>query len=170
MAEEVKLTYVQEQVTRALLSLMEQYPFEEITVTQVVRCAGVGRASFYRHYKSTGDVIRYYMTVLIRQWGREFEAAGDPDWALSLLRHYYGQRDFYMLLYRCGLSHHMLAIIRETVGVEAETQNVPAYMKAWFAGALFGWIEEWIRRGMRETPEQMQELLRQYSKKKSRRF
>ncbi|MFQ8759982.1 MULTISPECIES: TetR-like C-terminal domain-containing protein [Intestinimonas] len=26
-------------------------------------------------------------------------------------------------------------------------------------GALFGWIEEWIRRGMKETPEQMQKLL-----------
>nr|WP_325196047.1 TetR-like C-terminal domain-containing protein [uncultured Oscillibacter sp.] len=31
-------------------------------------------------------------------------------------------------------------------------------MKAWPAGALFGWTGEWIRRGMQETPEQMQAL------------
>ena len=164
MADEIKLSYVQEQITRALLKLMEQYPFEEITVTQVVQHAGVGRASFYRNYKSNDDVIRFCVVERIKQWGRDFEAAGDPDWAISLLRHFYAHREFYTLLYRCGLSHHMLAAIRETVGVEAETQNVPAYMKAWFAGALYGWIEEWIHRGMQETPEQMQKLLETQNK------
>ncbi|MGN1002799.1 MAG: TetR/AcrR family transcriptional regulator [Oscillospiraceae bacterium] len=161
MADEAHISYVREQITRALLRLMEQTPFEEITVTQVVQNAGVGRASFYRHYKSNEDVLRCHMAVLIRQWGRDFEAAGDPDWAGSLLRHFYDKRDFYLLLYRCGLSHHLLTVIRETVGVEREEENVRAYMKAWLAGALFGWIEEWLRRGMGETPEQLRLLLSQ---------
>lgn len=52
----------------------------------------------------------------------------------------------------------MLSAIRESVGVEAEPQNLPVYMKAWPAGALFGWTGEWIRRGMQETPEQMRAL------------
>lgn len=159
MKNEEKLSYVQQQITDSLLRLMEQFPFEEITVTQIVQNAGVGRASFYRNYKSRKDVIYHYMMLLIKTWGKEFEAIGYPDWAGSLLRHYYKYKDFYLLLYRCGLSHYILLIIKEVVGVENESQNVPAYMKAWFAGALFGWIEEWIRRGMHETPEEMQALL-----------
>ncbi|WP_079908707.1 TetR/AcrR family transcriptional regulator [Paenibacillus sp. 32352] len=159
MKNEEKLSYVQQQITNSLLGLMEHYPFEEITVTQIVQNAGVGRASFYRNYNSRKDVIQHYMMLLIKTWGKEFEAAGDPDWAGSLLKHYYKHKNFYLLLYRCGLSHYILIIIKEVVGVESESQNVPAYMKAWFAGALFGWIEEWIHRGMHETPEEMQALL-----------
>lgn len=157
--EKLELTYVQVKITQALLNLMKKYPFQEITVTQVVQEAEVGRASFYRNYKSNEDVIRFYMAILIKNWGKDFEAKGNPDWAGSLLRHYYEHRDFYVLLYRCGLSHYMLSTIRETVGVDVEEQNITAYGKAWFAGALFGWIEEWIRRGMQETPEQLQILM-----------
>ncbi len=159
MENEFRLTYVQEQITQALLQLMEQYPFHEITVTQVVQQAEVGRASFYRSYKSNEDVLRYYMTILIKNWGKKFEAAGNPDWAGSLLRHYYEHKHFYTLLYRSGLSHYMLATIRETVGVDKEESNVAAYGKAWFASGLFGWIEEWIRRDMKETPEELQLLM-----------
>ncbi|MGN0315812.1 MAG: TetR/AcrR family transcriptional regulator [Fusicatenibacter sp.] len=160
MENEIKLTYVQEKITRALLELMKQYPFREITVTQVVQHAEISRASFYRNYRNNEEVLRYYMTILIKNWGTSFESAGDLDWAGSLLMHYYHHKEFYSLLYQCNLSHNMLAIIRETIGVDAESQNVAAYGKAWFAGGLFGWIEEWIRRGMQETPEQLKALMK----------
>lgn len=38
----------------------------------------------------------------------------------------------------------------------------PAVNLLWLTGAAFGWIDEWIRRGMQETPEQMQDFLANY--------
>ena len=40
-----------------LRSLMQIYPFEQITVTQLCESCGVNRKSFYYHYKDKYDVI-----------------------------------------------------------------------------------------------------------------
>lgn len=48
-------TYVQDQVTRTLLRLMEEQAYGEISVTQLTAAAQVGRSSFYRNFTgSTG--------------------------------------------------------------------------------------------------------------------
>ena len=35
-----------------------------------------------------------------------------------------------------------------------------AYTTAYFSYGLYGWIEEWFKRGMKETPKEMAELLK----------
>ena len=47
-------------IVQALFKLMKDYPFDEIGITDVARKAGVGRATFYRHFRSKNDVILYY--------------------------------------------------------------------------------------------------------------
>lgn len=163
MAEEIKLSYVQTRISNALLELLESYLFEEISITQIIQYANVSRASFYRNYKDKEDVIKQYMTYLIKRWGKEFEERGKPDLIDSLLRHYYSEQYFYKLLYKCGLSHYMLDTIKEACKISQEKENISAYFKAWFAGGLYCWIVEWIKRGMIETPETMRQLLDAYN-------
>lgn len=46
-------------------------------------------------------------------------------------------------------------------GVQAHSSDAPpvfAYAAASVAGALFGWIDEWISRGMMETSEELERL------------
>lgn len=159
MAEEIKVSYVKGKITEALLHLMKQVPFSEISITQIVQTAGVGRASFYRNYKDKEDVLTQHMAVLIQRWGKGFEQAGKPNVIESLLEHYYAEQDFYKLLYSSGLSYHMLDTIKAACEIDKETENISAYLKAWFAGGLFCWVSEWIKRGMTETPETMLRLL-----------
>lgn len=148
-------SYVKERITEALITLMKEYPFEKITVTQIVQIAVVGRASFYRNYKDKEDIVRQYLTKLIKEWGKAFEALGPTHFQDSLLNHFYINRDFYQLLYQSGLSNMLYDNIRVACGATAEDDNISAYCKAMIAGWIFGWIDEWIRRGMKETPEEM---------------
>ncbi|MGN0597366.1 MAG: TetR-like C-terminal domain-containing protein [Ruminiclostridium sp.] len=39
-----------------------------------------------------------------------------------------------------------------------EQPNVVAYTTAYLSYGLYGWIEEWFKRGMQETPKEMDEL------------
>ena len=41
----------------ALLQLMEQKPYEEITITDIVRRAGVSRMAYYRNYDSKDEIL-----------------------------------------------------------------------------------------------------------------
>ncbi|HZU30259.1 MAG TPA: TetR/AcrR family transcriptional regulator, partial [Candidatus Angelobacter sp.] len=41
----------------ALVTLMQEKPFEEITVQHVLDRAGVGRSTFYAHYSDKNDLF-----------------------------------------------------------------------------------------------------------------
>ena len=49
---------VKERIEIALVHLMEEKPFPEITVTDLIQKAQVARVSFYRNFSSTADVIK----------------------------------------------------------------------------------------------------------------
>ena len=53
--------FVRECITSALFSLMEKYPFEEITVTDIINKAGVSRMGFYRNYSSKENVVESFV-------------------------------------------------------------------------------------------------------------
>lgn len=42
---------------RALIELVQERPFDDITVQQILDRAGVGRATFYAHYRNKEDVL-----------------------------------------------------------------------------------------------------------------
>ena len=48
---------IRECITEALLILMQKQPFQEITVMELTKKAGVGRVSFYRNYDSKESVL-----------------------------------------------------------------------------------------------------------------
>lgn len=44
---------------RALLRLMDEKPFSEISVSELSHRAGTSRMAFYRNYKSIGGILLY---------------------------------------------------------------------------------------------------------------
>lgn len=156
----VEIGYAVERITDGLLELLEEKPFAAITVSEIVRRAEVGRASFYRHFDSKDAVICGHMKMLLKEWGREFETTGKlEDLGPSLLRHFYGHKNFYLLLYQCGLSHYLLDSIRDVMELDGKTEQ-EVYPLSWFAGGVYGLVEEWMRRGMNTSPDEMEAMSR----------
>ena len=52
--------YNRHYIVEALFRLMNEYEYEKIAVTDIAKKAGVGRATFYRYFKSKEDVIAFY--------------------------------------------------------------------------------------------------------------
>lgn len=159
-----KSRYVQQQITKTLLELLEENNIEDIDIRYLCNKAGVGRASFYRNFSSKEDVIRQYSKKLIQEWGTGFE--NDPDSSVfnvfgSLFRHYKEHSSFYSILIRQNMSYIILETIKGKIGLLPELSNREAYEKAFFAYGLYGWICEWIQRGMQESPEEINDMLNQ---------
>lgn len=157
--------YIIQHITNALIDLMVQFPLDEISICQICQEAQVSRASFYRNYKSKKDILEKYMNALINEWGKEFEDRGEPSYfSESLLKHYYKYKDFYLLLYRHRLSDMIYETIRSALKIAEATSNIERYGKSMFAGMLFGWIDEWMRQGMPEKPDEIMLLTSQIGK------
>lgn len=102
---------------------------------------------------------------LIKTWTHEFES--DPDSQPgtvfeSLFCHMKKHQAFYEVLHATGRDNVLRTSLREKIGLTQELANEEAYRKAFFADGISGWIEEWIERGMPETPGELNESLRRY--------
>ena len=123
MNNQEKNTYVREQLTKALIQLLQEKRIEDISVSELTQRAQVGRASFYRNYQSLSDILYQYDRLLVNTWGAAYDA--DPTSNVSnlfgrLFQHYKDHADFYLLLYRNGLTGAMLNTIQERCGLRPE--------------------------------------------------
>ena len=148
--------FVKECITTALLQLMSEKPISEISVTEIVKRAGVARVSFYRNFESKENVIELHLVTLIKEWGKDFEALGDVSkFSDSLIRHFYKHKDFYLMLYKQNLSNMIYENLRSACEVNKSNVNLERYGKSMLAGMLFGWLDEWMRQGMPESPDEI---------------
>ena len=53
----------------------------------------------------------------------------------------------------------------ETYGPKAEYENMWAYTTAFISYGTYGWIMEWISRGMQESAETMADMLAKHGMK-----
>lgn len=55
-------------IVQALFDLLDDCEFSRITVSEVVKKAGVGRATFYRYFKRKEDIIIYFFQTITREF------------------------------------------------------------------------------------------------------
>ena len=117
--------------------------------------------AFYRNYATKEDIVLSSVRRMYSDWE---ESAGDGGWSNAKLfggpfGHLYDNRDFYLLLEGWGLLHLLLQVMMEKSGPKRGYENLPAYVSAFVVHGTFGWIQEWMRRGMEESAEEMSALL-----------
>lgn len=59
-----------------------------------------------------------------------------------------------------GLTYLLTGILLDLCGFNPEQEVVAAYSSAYVAFFLYGWIEVWFRRGMKETSAELAGYLR----------
>jgi AcrR family transcriptional regulator len=158
----------------ALVRLMHEKPFDEITVQQVLDRAGVSRSTFYTHYTDKndlflGDVDDFWegMATLLSRSGETHRVAPVRE----LFAHVADAREFYAALVASGKIHDVMDLGRAHFAREIErklkelpqamTSEHRAVLANMFAGALFALLTWWLDRGIKESPAQMDDLYHQ---------
>lgn len=70
---ESKYKNTAEKMQTALIDLLEEKKFEEITVVDVCKAAGVNRSTFYSHYGNTYDLLEEGYRNKLREFGGYFD-------------------------------------------------------------------------------------------------
>lgn len=142
----------------ALLTLLAQKPLHEISIRELCDTAGVGRTSFYRNFETKEDILTAHIRRLFHEWSGEWKENPElpPDQTIyNVFSHFEANCDFYSLLSERRLVYLLKDIILELCGFRPEQEVVAAYSSAYVAFFLYGWIEVWFRRGMKETAEEL---------------
>jgi len=153
----------------ALVELIQEKPFDEITVQQILDRAGVGRSTFYEHYRHKDDLFLSDVEDFFEMLSTMLTRGGAPAERLAplaeLLSHLVDVRDFYAAVVASGKIADVQALGRgyfarsieerlRLAGVRAEPAQLAAQAHA-LTGSMFALIDWWMDKGMKTDPREV---------------
>ena len=119
------------------------------------------------HFRDKDDVIIKYFEYQIRIWKDDLDKQKPSDINIveSLFIYFKSQEHVLKLLYKDNLSYLMLKSLYNISGPKEYESNITAYWNACLVGGLFMWCDEWVKRGMQESPKEMANLIAELKNK-----
>ena len=155
---------ITDSIVQALFILLKERDVTEISVTDLVAKAGVSRSSFYRNFSSFDDVIYSFFWNKTQAWWAENERSflyEEEDVETSVFRHFYSMKDEILSVYRrkayYPFEKHVFDCVKGNRNLFNKDQ---AYLTARVAGIICGLVNEWVRRGMVDSPEYVSGFLK----------
>ena len=158
----------------ALIALMQEKAFETITVQEVLDRAHVSRSTFYTHYSDKDDLLMSDSEEFFEALSMALSAHGDKSDRVFPVKEFFNHladvQPFYKALVKSGKFQENMELARGHFarGIERRLselprgKSIPANERSAIAftqaGALLSLLAWWLDRGMREPPEQMDEL------------
>ena len=155
-------------LAESLELIMQDKPFEKITIKQICDRAGVIRATFYNHFEDKYAALDYIADVLLHEEQKPAAHSGDIlRVILSLSETMYehrvfllhafqvqGQNDFdHMFVKHLGeLIEEVLLIMRHDARKASLYSNEA--LARYFANAFMFLCKQWLREGCRYTPQE----------------
>jgi AcrR family transcriptional regulator len=158
----------------ALIALMQEKPFDTITVQDVLDRAHVSRSTFYTHYSDKDDLLMSDAEEFFEALSMALSQHGDKSDRVFPVREFFAHlsdvQPFFKALVKSGKYHENMELARGHFarGIERRIaelprgKNIPANQLPAIAfahaGALLSLLSWWLDRGMRESPAEMDEL------------
>ena len=104
----------------AVIALLAELPAERITAEAIAERAGMGRATWFRHFSTKSDAVTCALVARWMRWAAEKTPALGPQTnLLPFLRMVHGEGDTLALLYARGMRQSVMdasARIAEMLG------------------------------------------------------
>ncbi len=163
-----------EKLGDALVALVQEKPFDSITVQDVLDRAGVGRSTFYVHYRDKDDLLLSDMDEFLGMMANLLSRRADPSQRVAPVRelfaHVRGERRLYEALIAAGRAQDFLDLAQEHFAraIEVRLAELPrargvepgqrAALAHAHAGALLSLMKWWLDRGAPGSPAEMDDL------------
>jgi len=162
-----------ESLLTALIELWETKPYENITVTELTRRAGVSRMAFYRNYESKDDIVAEHMRALYVAYIDDLEHEGGTlylDYAVHFFAYIAANEHFMSMALAAGFGWALLESIEDYLGSEKAlrvsdvdmTRFKDPYLRRFAVGGYLVVLEKWLEGGMAETPQEIGKLTAAY--------
>jgi AcrR family transcriptional regulator len=152
----------------ALLKLVVERGYDQVTVADIADAANVGRSTFYAHFTDKDDLLRHGIGYLKSMLTDPSGDSTDPlGFSRFLTEHLRDQRKLYRAMMQGGAGPIILASLRGSIceivrdGIAAQRGQRPAEIEVQFiAGAYLAVATWWLDRGAKESPASVDEQFR----------
>ena len=151
--------YVVTSYGNALFELMEKKNIEKITVDELCETGGIGRATYFRNFKSKDEIITAYFIMKWRKYEKKHRLKEHRLNDIYRVSRYfefcYSMRKINDLIFVQG---HQGAILSayETIMTDSDTDTiVDNYETYYMAYGLFGILIKWAKSSCDKTPQEL---------------
>lgn len=153
---------VKRDITKAMLALMHEKSFSEISISEIVRRAKVARASFYRNYTSKEDVLLTIIRDAIDYFREtaEYDLSNYYTYAhiVRCFEHFKMYAEYILDLCTFGYGEYIreeLNHFHEEIAGSMPSNSIDKYKLYIFIGALYNTAVVWVQNGVKESPEEI---------------
>ena len=153
--------YAKQAITEALLKMMDNTYFDDISITELCKQANIARRTFYLYFDSKMDVLDDYYTVLTREYDNNipddivFDTYGQ---ILYFFKFWYDHQSYLQILYRQKLFYILLNRFSDYLTNRSKHENdidISSYSFSYSSGGLWATLYNWTKEKFNETPEKL---------------
>ncbi|MNH94231.1 HTH-type transcriptional repressor Bm3R1 [compost metagenome] len=158
----------QESMKKAVIELMTEKSFDDITIQDIADRANVNRGTIYLHYQDKFDLLDKLIEAHINELGEMDKWACELDWLSALVPYFeYFEKNFLFFStmlaskgassFRTRLLAHFMKGFKNEIDKESgRNAELSEDVMLQYAGTAYvGVIEWWIRNGMPHPPQVM---------------
>lgn len=159
-----KNTFAQNLVIEATIKLLSDKELSEITISEISSVSGVSRVTIYRNFPTKEVILKSKLFSIFSYWIKYHLHPSTREETDTMLAKMFSiileNKELFLLLQKRNLLYLFREILKDVFGPSKNQENFVAYVSAFYFSGIFGWIEEWINRGMMESADIMEEFLR----------
>lgn len=159
---DLRVTRTRQKLYHTFGLLLQTKSFEAITVSELVKAAGITRKTFYNHYQDKIDLVQDYQSGItgdiqkIQSMHRQFDQAyfvevfsylDKQDILLTSLLSHNGSIELQAII-KGTMFRYCKKLLSKTI----PDPNVLEYQSVATANAIFGVIQHWLTTGKKSTP------------------
>lgn len=169
-------------IQRSFLQILENKPFETITIGDIAKAAHINRGTFYLHYLDKFDLLDQIEQQLFRDLGKHidqlhsrysstytFEKEQEQLAAslfsfikmhaplLKIFLSNHGRAGFH-LRFRDAFAEKVRINLEKNESIHTRLIGSMDYFLSFITSAFLGLIEQWVQNGLDKTPEEMTAL------------
>lgn len=158
--------YTQHYIVTALFKLMMEYVYSQITITDIAKKAGVGRATFYRYFKCKEDIVLYYFKHGAVEFAsmQRFLPRCREDYVqmvFDILKMFKENMGKFKLIRKARLESLYLDYLNKNFVklFDKEHPSLNAYTPYLYAGMLFNISMQWLDNDCQENEWKLAEVI-----------
>jgi AcrR family transcriptional regulator len=169
-----RIRRTQQKLGQALVELIQEKRIDDVTVQEVLDRAGVGRSTFYVHFRDKNDLLLSQLEMFLEMTSTALTRSGEKSLRVlpvqEMLAHIGGQNRILQALTEAGKLHDFFDLaqgyyargierrLRESGRLARVPQRELKARAYALAGSLLALLRWWIDRGAKESPEEMDAL------------
>ena len=142
-----------------MIKLMREKPFEKISIQEIADKAGVGRATWFRNYNGKNEALTFKLIVLWNRWSDEHDISVRDRFTLKNSKDFFEFnfeiRCIVQTIYSANMQSAVYDAFYQVMMPQYGANAEECYKARFYSYGLFGLLDEWVKRGFKETPDEM---------------